>query len=102
MTGGVAGVVGAQNVSIGSLNVGAPKPEAASRRSDRRRTKGRMDEAGPRASGTFISPRCPPRAFIDEVCQHRLPGLSTMTRDEMPSPSYPDSTPPIDVCAPDQ
>ncbi len=26
MTGGVAGVVGAQNVSIHSLNVGAPKP----------------------------------------------------------------------------
>ena len=26
MTGGVAGVVGAQNVSIDSLNVGAPKP----------------------------------------------------------------------------
>jgi len=26
MTGGVAGVVGAQNVSIGSLNVGVPKP----------------------------------------------------------------------------
>jgi len=27
MTGGVAGVVGAQNVSVGSMNVGAPQPD---------------------------------------------------------------------------
>src|SRR4029077_6759476 len=40
-----------------------------------------------------------PKGLLDEVCQHRLPGLSTMSRDEMRLAGYPDGEPLIDVCA---
>jgi hypothetical protein len=42
----------------------------------------------------------PVKGLLDEVCQHRLGGLSAMTRDEMRLAGYPDSMPPIDICAP--
>jgi hypothetical protein len=40
----------------------------------------------------------PAKGLLDEVCQHRLFGISTMTRDEMRLAGYPDSEPLIDVC----
>ena len=40
-----------------------------------------------------------PRKLLAEVCEHRLIGFSTMTRDEMRLAGYPDSEPLIDVCA---
>ena len=40
----------------------------------------------------------PARGLIAEVCQHRLLGLGTMSRDEMRLAGYPDSTPEIDIC----
>jgi hypothetical protein len=41
----------------------------------------------------------PAKALLDEVCQHRLAGFSTMTRDEMRLAGYSESEPLIDVCA---
>jgi WD40 repeat protein len=41
----------------------------------------------------------PVKGLLDEVCRHRLVGLSTMTRDEMRLAGYPDSEAQIDVCA---
>jgi WD40 repeat protein len=41
----------------------------------------------------------PVRGLIDEVCGHRLPRFSTLTRDEMRLAGYPDNEPLIDVCA---
>ncbi len=40
-----------------------------------------------------------PMGLLNEICRHRLPGLSTMSRDEMRLAGYPDSEPLIDVCA---
>ena len=41
----------------------------------------------------------PPKGLLAEVCQRRLIGSSTMTRDEMRLAGYSDSEPLIDVCA---
>ena len=41
----------------------------------------------------------PVAGLIEEVCQRRLLGLTTLTRDEMRLAGYPDDTAPIDVCA---
>ncbi len=41
----------------------------------------------------------PAKALLEEVCQHRLVGFSTMTRDEMRLAGYSDSEPLINVCA---
>jgi hypothetical protein len=41
----------------------------------------------------------PAEGLLDEVCQHRLVGISTMTRGERRLAGYPDSEPLIDVCA---
>ena len=39
------------------------------------------------------------KGLLAEVCQHLMIGFSSMTRDEMRLAGYPDSEPPIDVCA---
>jgi WD40 repeat protein len=40
-----------------------------------------------------------PKGLIGEACLRPLHGISTMSRDDMSLAGYPDSTPPIDVCA---
>jgi WD40 repeat protein len=41
----------------------------------------------------------PARDLLKEACQHRLRGIGAMTPNEMRLAGYPDSEPPIDVCA---
>jgi WD40 repeat protein len=41
----------------------------------------------------------PAKDLAAEVCTHRLGNLTKLTTDEMKLAGYPDSTPPIDVCA---
>ena len=38
-------------------------------------------------------------ALIVEVCTRRLRGLTTLSRDEIRLAGYPDTMPPIDICA---
>jgi len=39
------------------------------------------------------------KGLVDEVCLRLLPGITTLTRDEMRFAGYSDNTPVIDVCA---
>jgi hypothetical protein len=40
-----------------------------------------------------------PKQILEDVCERRLTGFSTMTWDEMSLAGYPESEPLIDVCA---